>query len=607
MIGKKTTKQQTSLQIETKQGYEKQRAQDLGKIGKRKVLSHFWRIASPVRWHLLLSLFLACVAALSNFGLLFLSGWFLAAAAVAGLAGQVVAQTFNVMLPSAGVRFFAISRILARYLERIVTHDGALRLTSLLRSWTYARLAPQAPADLLDVRGGDLLGRFVTETDQITGWYTDSALPVLRALLCGIIYVGVFACALPVAALILACGLGGAALAIWGLTQPVVHQLMARAIKERADLQTDMAETLQSLGESITLGAMPARYHALATRQKRLDRVQIQAAVAERLASGCVTLSMFVTALIVLVYATYALQSGRLLTPELPMLVLGTLAAFDVMTMLPLSRLASATAQIAADRLVEHCGDPDQKPKVKKVVLPQAPYDLQLENVSFGYPGAETLVLNKASLSIKQGERVAIIGPSGIGKSSLINILFGFWPVQEGRVVFGGVDVHEMDAETLSQFVSVAAQDNHLFAGSICDNLRIANPNATESAMMEALETAQLATFVASLPEGLNTLLGNEGVRLSGGQARRLAIAQALLHPTPWLILDEPTQGLDAETEQELMVALLNARPKTTIVCMTHSYAILKFMYRVVCMDGKGIHPFSGEVVEMEGETQMAH
>ena len=597
MSGQETMIHQAPFPIETEQRQEKH--------GQRKVLSHFWRIASPIRWHLFLSLFLACVAALSNFGLLFLSGWFLAAAAVAGLAGQVVAQTFNFMLPSAGVRFFAIFRILARYLERIVTHDGALRLTSLLRSWTYARLAPRAPADLLDARGGDLLGRFVTETDQITSWYTDSALPVLRALLCGIIYIGVFACALPMAAFILACGLGGAAIAVWGLTRPVVHHLMAHAVKERAELQTDMAETLQSLGESLILGAMPARYNVLATRQQRLDKVQLQAATAERLAAGCVTLFMFITAIVVLVCATNALQAGRLLAPQLPMLVLGTLAAFDVMTVLPVARLASATAQIAAERLSEQCGDPDQKPIVKTSVPPQVPYDLQLKDISFGYPNAETLVLERASLSIQQGERVAIIGPSGVGKSSLINILFGFWPVQEGRVLFGGVDVREMDAETLSQFISVAAQDNHLFAGSMRDNLYVANPEATESDMMEALETAQLASFVASLPEGLDTLLGNEGVRLSGGQARRLAIAQALLHPAPWLILDEPTQGLDAVTEQELMTALLRARPKTTIVCMTHSYAILKFMYRVVCMDGKQLHPFTGE--SEAGESKMTH
>mgnify|MGYP004705544037 CR=1 FL=1 len=566
----------------------------MGVTARSKALSHFWRLAAPVRGHLALSLLLACMAGLANFGLLFLSGWLLAGAAAAGLAGQAAARAFNIVLPATGVRFFAMVRIGTRYLERVVTHDGALRLTSLLRSWTYSRLAPQAPAGLVDARGGDLLGRFVAETDQITGWYTDAAIPTLRALLCGIVFVVVFACVLPMAAFVLACGLAVAALLVWALTAPVTTRLAARSVNERAGLQATMAETLQNLGENLTLGAMPARYAAMAKQQQGLNAVHRRLAVMERLAAGGVTLAMFVTAFAVLVCAAQALQAGVLDAPELPMLVLGVLAAFDVISALPTARLAAARAQVAADRLTQRCGDPEQDQGTTAPAQPQAPYDLVLDAVSFRYPGADVPVFDRVSLSIRQGERVAIVGPSGAGKSSLINLLFGFWQPQAGHVLCGGVDVQTTDAESLSRFISVAAQDSYLFAGSMRDNLRLANPDATQAEMLAALQTACLGTFVASLPDGLDTLLGNEGLRLSGGQARRLSIAQALLRPAPWLVLDEPTQGLDAATAQALMAALLRARPEATIVCMTHSQDVQACMHRVLRVEGGRVWPEGG-------------
>lgn len=543
----------------------------------------------PVRRHMLLGIALACTGAVANFGLLTVSGWLLAGAATAGLAGAVVAQSFNILLPATAVRFFATIRILARYLEKVSAHDTALRLTGRLRSWLYARLAPLAPSGLVSVRGGDVLNRFVSDTDRVAGWYTDVALPCWRALLCSLFFAGVFLCILPKSAAVLGIGLVFAAMGVWVLLARPAYGLMQRSVESNTALQAELADTLHGLGEWLVLGAMPRQIAKLTACQTALTHVHRRIAAREGLAGSFVTLAMFCTVVAVLCVSVQAFQAGQLTGPEVPMLVLGTLAAFDVVAALPGACVASARVRLGAARLTGYGeGSATQS---STPTVPAAPYDLEMRDLSFSYPHMGAYVLDHASLTVRQGEKLAIIGPSGAGKSSLVSLLFNFWSVQSGSIVFGGVDVSTTDAETLSALISVASQDFHLFAATLRDNLLLAAPQASEADMNEALKVAQLAAFVAALPQGLDTLVGNEGLRLSGGQARRLSVAQALLRRTPWLVLDEPTEGLDDTTEQALMQALLAACPQTTILCISHRTGVLPFMDRVVRLEGGRLWP----------------
>ncbi|MFT8417755.1 MAG: thiol reductant ABC exporter subunit CydC [Acetobacter sp.] len=554
-------------------------------------MSGFVRLAGALRWRLVWGVGLACAASMASFGLLFLSGWLLAGAAVAGLAGQNAARAFNIMLPATGVRFFALVRILARYMERVVAHDGALRLSGRLRAWVYARLIPLAPAGLIDRQGGDLLGRFVSDTDKVCAYYTDVALPFARALLCGAVFVGVFACFLPAAAWALAAGLllGGvlAPMAIGGATDRLVRV----SAQKQTQIQVELTQTLQNLGEYLLLDAASGRAKAWSVQQSVADAARWKLDALEGAARGFVTILTFVTALAVLVLSAQACRAGQLSIAEIPMLVLGVLAAFDVLSPLPLARQAGAEAQLAAARLENACHAPAPEHESICPVLPQAPYDLMMQNVSFAYPKTISPVLRNASLTIRQGEHVGLIGASGVGKSSLINLLFGFYAPQSGSLMFGGVDVRLLQAEDMAAFVSVVAQDFHLFAGTLRDNLLLGAPSATDADLAEIIEAAQLTRFVQSLPHGLQTWVGNDGLQLSGGQARRVAVAQALLRRTPWLVLDEPTEGLDAALEHALMAALVQRCANTTIVCMTHRAAVLPFMHRVVRMEDATLLP----------------
>lgn len=545
----------------------------------------------PIKWHLALGMLLSCVAALSNFGLLFVSGWLITSAAVAGLAGLVVSQAFNIMLPAAGVRFFAMVRILSRYLERIITHDGAFRLTSSLRTAVYALLIPQTPSGLMDKRGGDVLGQFVSDTETVSAYYTDTAIPFGRALCCSVVFVGLISCFLPIAGITL-----GVALVVSGIIVPIVTYWMSyRLIKQmrfvKSRMQGNLAETLQNLGELLILTIADSSVNNIKQDQLYLDQGKLKLDIIESTARSFITVIMMIVVLLVLFQSISAYRAHLLSAAEIPMLVLGIMAAFDVILPLPAATHAKIKADIAEQQLQVSCNHTvTDQIEEDLSVSPNAPYDLVMDQVSFSYPQQPSIILDHASLTIKQGEHVAIVGASGTGKSSLINMLFSFYPLQSGSIFFGGVNVKKITCDKLSSFVSVVSQDFHLFSGTIKENIKLINAEVTDKEIEDVLKIVQLDQFVKELPEGIHTFIGNEGLRLSGGQARRLAIAQGVLRKTPWLILDEPTDGLDSQTEQVLMQQLMMHYTDKTIVVITHKSELLPLMDRVILLQDGCFH-----------------
>ena len=557
-------------------------------------MNTFSRLAvlmKPIQREMLIGLALAVVASLANFGLLFLSGWLLAAAAVAGLGGIVAQNAFNIFLPAVGVRFFATVRILARYLERVVTHDATLRFIGRVRAWSFERLAPQAPAALAQQRSGDMLFRFVSDTDRMGQFYLQVMLPFAAAAICCTAYVvitGLFS--LP-AALVL-----GGGLLLCGTIIPLITAKLSAHATAQISLQQDMmhadlTEILQGMGEFMFLGAAGSVQKHIADQQANIRLCRQKIFLLEGGARCLSTIIGTLSAVAMLALATHAYHAGTLSAACLPMLALGGLAAFDVVGPLPAAWQLLGHVRVAARRVFAVCDQPPCVPAPAAKASPVQPLDLCFCNLGMSYPEAKHWALRHANLLIRQGEHVALVGPSGAGKSTLINLLFRFYDYQEGTASFGNVDLKNVDADVMAHHVGVVAQDYHLFQGSIRRNLMIACPNATEEKMWRALQIAQLAEFVRAEPAGLDTLIGEEGVRLSGGQARRLAIAQVVLRAPAWIILDEPTEGLDTQTEQEFMTALLSALPpQATIMCMTHNPAVAGLMDRIVRVEDGRFH-----------------
>lgn len=539
------------------------------------------KLFGPYRRWMLGGLALACATILANFGLMVLSGWFLAATALAGLASYAVQNAFNFFTPAASVRFFATLRVGSRYAERLVTHEATFRLLAALRVWFYERLEPLAPAVLQTYRAADLLSRIVADIDTLSLFYLRVYVPLLTALIAGLLMAGFFAIFSWPAALALLAGL-----ALTGAGAPLLSAWAGAragraAVRESAALRATYIDAMQGMGELLTYGAAPATLARAAAGNERLIGAQAHLARISGASMAGAGLVTNFTLLLVTAAAGVKLAAGHLAGPDLPLLALGTAAAFEAVAPLPaafqyLGQIREAARRIfaLADAL------PAVAPPDAPAPVPRG-YDLMLENVSLRYAPDAAWALRHITLALPDGSHTGITGASGAGKSTLINLLLRFNEFQEGGVRFGGQDLRGFDSADMSRFVTVISQRSHIFNTTIRDNLLLADGAASTEQLWHALEVAQLAGFVRTLPQGLDAMVGEGGAKFSGGQARRIALARAVLRPTPWLILDEPTEGLDAITEQDFLRDLAPLLQGRSVLCMTHRRAPLALMRRV--------------------------
>ncbi|MDR3521346.1 MAG: thiol reductant ABC exporter subunit CydC [Acidocella sp.] len=528
---------------------------------------------------------LASLTILANFGLMTLSGWFLASAAIAGLAGFAAQNAFNFFSPAAGVRFFATIRVLSRYVERLVTHEATFRLLATLRVWFYTKLEPLAPAALQGYRAGDLLSRIVADIDTLNLFYLRVYVPFLAAGFAALVMVGFFGLFSGPAALALAVGLAVTGLAVPMLTQRRGNAAGAEINALNAQMRMEMLDAIQGMGELLTYNAAPVLQGRVAGLNGRLIGRQAEMSAITGMGMAASGLLGNLTMLAVVMAATIKVSAGTLGAADLPLLALGSMAAFEAVAPLPSALQYLGQIRAAAVRIFELT---DQQPTIAPPPSP-APepvnFDLDLRGVKLRYEDNAAWALDGLDLHIPQGSRIGLQGSTGAGKSTLINLLLRFYDYQDGTVSFGGVDLRAFSSEAIAAYLSVISQRSYLFHTTIRDNLLLAKGDASAADLWHALEVAQLADFVRAQPLGLDTIVGEAGVRLSGGQARRVAIARAVLKDTPWLILDEPTEGLDPLTEQAFLRDLKPVLAGKTVLYITHRAAGLALMDRIYRLD----------------------
>ena len=530
---------------------------------------------------LLAGMTLSLLTVLANVTLMAVSGWFIASMALTGIAGISI----NYFAPAAIIRACAIIRAVGRYAERLLTHSATLRLLSGLRVWFYQRLEPLAPARLQDYRSGDLFSRIRADIDTLDNFYLKLLVPTVVALIASLMFVLFLLQYSPALALLEAALLLFAGVLLPWLIATLSADAGRQMVETRAQLRIAAIDGLQGMGELLVYGAaddhrtrLAALSQQLATQQQRLSR-------SAGLAQAGVTLSANLAMLGVMMLAIPMIHADALPPVNLAMLALFTLASFEAVLPLPMAFQTLAETIAAARRIFAIV---DARPAVSdppRPVQPGADNYLSVHKLRFRYHPDTTAVLRDISFVLPPGHKLAIIGPSGSGKSTLLQLLLRFYHPESGQISIGSTALTECSGESIRERFALVSQHSHLFNASIRNNLLLANPQADRQALQQVCDQADLSEFIASLPDGYDTLVGEAGLKLSGGQARRLSIARALLKHAPILLLDEPGEGLDASTERRLMRAITEQLPATTsLILVTHRLASLQQMDQILML-----------------------
>ncbi len=533
-------------------------------------------LAPPPRMRLATATVLGALTVLFGVGLMATAGYLVARAAE-----RPAVLSLEVVI--VGVRFFGLGRPVVRYLERLSSHDVALRMLTRVRTQFYARIVPLAPAELSTFRQGDLLSRMVADVDALQNLTLRGLEPPLIAVLAGAVSVGVMAAVLPAAGIALAVGLLVAGIAVPALSGGLAARSGRRQAAARGELSAELIELLGGAPELVTFGAGDAALRRLREADTGLVALGRRDASAAGLADGLGTLITGLTVCAVLALAVSASHAGTLDRVLVAMLTLLALAAFEAVTPLAASARELAATLAAGRRILELT---DRRAAIADPPAPRPapawPFALALEDVRARYPGQDRPALDGFTLRLDPGERVALVGPSGAGKTTVTNLLLRFLDPEAGRLTLAGHDLRDYRLTDVRRAVAVAGQTAHLFSTSIRDNLRLGRPNATEAEIEDALRRAQILDWVRELPDGLETQVGELGHELSGGQRQRIVLARALLADAPVLILDEPTAHLDPPTATELVADVFAAAEDRTVLLISHRTEGLELVDRVV-------------------------
>jgi ATP-binding cassette, subfamily C, bacterial CydC len=521
-------------------------------------------LADAPRARLALAVALGALAVILGIGLLALSGYLISRAAEQP---PVLSLTVAIVF----VRFFGVARPLARYLERITSHDVAFRTLGTLRARLFARIEPLAPAGLASFRRGDLLSRMVADVDALQDLYLRGILPPLVAVIAGAVAVGASAAFVPAAAVVLLAGLLVQGLLVPAPAARLTRGAGARQAAARAQLSAELVETLRAAPELVAYGAGADRVGRIADADRDLDRVARRDTLAAGAADALGVLVAGLTVAGVTAVAVAAHDAGTLDRVLIALLSLLAMASFEGVQPLP-EAARRLTGVVAAGRRILDLTDREPAVRDPDVPLPAPPRaaELALEGVRARYAADEPAVLDGVDLRLAPGRHVALRGPSGAGKTTVVNLLLRFMDPERGRVTLAGADVRDFAQADVRRHIAVCGQDAHLFASSIHENVRLARPSATEAEIGLALRRAGLADWIATLPDGAATMVGEEGAQLSGGQRQRLALARALLADAPVLVLDEPAAHLDEATAQQVVDDAMDAAADRAVLLITH-------------------------------------
>lgn len=484
-----------------------------------------------------------------------------------------------------GVRLFTLVRAAARYFERYLAHDAALRLLSRLRAGLYAAIEPLTPVRLARIGEGDLFTRLIADIDTLQYVFPRLLLPIIVAIfvLAGLaVFLGAFAGCLVFPAFV--------GLLLAGLILPLAvfrsgATIGRSLVADRSELTIALADSLHGWRELAAAGLGDRLSQRIAAADRAFSRTQRQAANLSGLADAAGGFITSLTWLAVFLVAADLVESG-----QLPGVYLGALAlAVQGMAeaFLPLVGIYRQWGEsaAAAERLFSLAA---AEPAVNEPVAPAAgpvSFDLEVQDIRFRYRSDGPRVLDGLSFALPAGGRVAVVGASGGGKTTLAGLLLRLLDHESGSIRLGGRELCDYPPAAVQAAIGVVEQQTHLFNATLADNIRLAKPTAGEAELVAAVRAAGLGMVIDEWPLGLATPVGEGGHSLSGGERQRVAIARVLLKNPPMLILDEPAANLDPLTEQAVLESLLESAAGRTTILITHRLAGLAAMDDIIVLE----------------------
>lgn len=509
-----------------------------------------------------------------------------AAIALGGTAAWLIARASQqppvlyLTVAATSVRLFGVSRALARYLSRLASHKVALTGMDNLRNNLYDELAAAPGTKLSTLRRGDLMTRAGADVDEVGNVVVKTLLPALVAAIVGVGTVGVITIISPAAGVILALSL-----VVSGIIAPA---LIARSVRlaesQGADARTDIAATSLAILEGATelsmAGTLERARHSLDRAEGELSAALARSSRLSAFARGLDVCAMGVAVIGALLIGIPQTTSGALAQVLLAVIVLVPLSSFE-----GVAELTPAAAQLvrSAQAATRICSLLDEEAPAQPHDVPEGPTVIEARDLAIGWPSGPTLVTG-ISLTLRPGSSLAIVGPSGIGKTTLLATLTGIIPPKSGSALINGVPAWGADRDQLTSRITMTAEDAHVFATTIYENLRVARASLTRDEASELLARAGLAQWVQSLPDGLDTVIGSGGTTVSGGERRRLLMARALAAPAPIMAVDEASEHLDAATADRLMETLLTRSPDRATLVVTHRLSALDQADQVIVL-----------------------
>jgi ATP-binding cassette subfamily C protein CydCD len=548
---------------------------DAAAVGWRDTITTLMRFIRP--WWRQLTATVVCgvgrVAAFIGVGVL---GAFIIAAVTTGSSPKLLVIVLLVIAPLAGF---------LHWLESWLAHDMAYRLLAEMRVDLFVKLEALAPAYLLERRSGDLVALATQDVETVEYFFAHTVAPAFVAVLVpGAVLAVLGLTAWPLALVLLPFLTYAGFSPLIGRRR--IDRMGSDARAALGELGAHVTETIQGLSELIAFQAAARRrtqFMALARRYQ-----QVRLALLDDLArqSEKLELATGLGALAIAAVGAHLVATGWIAPTVLPLLILISTAAF-----LPVSEIAQVGRQLAdtvasTRRLhVVHAEPVRIVDGPLATAAPRGGSSLEFDGVRFAYPGRVRRALSDVSFKVAAGSTVALVGPSGAGKTTVANLLLRFWDPDEGVVRLDGVDLRQLSLDGLRQRIALVAQDTYLFNDTLEANIRLARPDSSPAAIERALEQAALSDFVASLPEGLQTRVGERGVQLSGGQRQRVAIARAFLKDAPILVLDEATSHLDTVSENQVRAALDALMVDRTTLVIAHRLSTIRAADMILVMD----------------------